>query len=194
MKLVDILTSYRKEFVDAASESPFIVFLCGPSLTSEEPSALLRKRLKELLERENFEVVLGEDDGLDNEEIHHIGINSQDNELEFIQSRCGAVVIIASSAGSFCELALFSWHFVHDDGLIDNTKTDCIVLIEEKYKNHRSYLNSGPAAAVDAFGKVEFVNFSAYDPASLLQRLKSRRGILTVDNRRGRPRVGRKPR
>ena len=192
MKLVDTLTTYRSEFTEAASRSPFIVFLCGPTLKGTDPSAVLRRQLKEILEGDNFEVVLGEDDGLDNPEIHRIGVNAQDNELEFIQSHCGAVVIIASSVGSFCELALFSWHLVHSRGVIDSGKTDCIVLIEEQFKDHKSYLNAGPAAAVSAYGRVEFINFSSYDPAPLLERLRLRRGVMTVDNKRGRPRAARR--
>jgi hypothetical protein len=188
MNIVDKLAAYRGELADAASKSPFIVFLCGPTLQSSEPAAVLRKKIKDVLENERFEVVLGEDDGLDNDEIHRLGINAQDNELEFVHSHCGAVIIVAASAGSFCELALFSWHFVHEKGVIDNAKTDCIVLIEEKYKSDRSYLNFGPAAAVSAYGHVEFVDFSAFDPAPLIKRLRLRRGVTTVDNKRGRPR------
>jgi hypothetical protein len=189
--LLDTLTTYREELAEAARHSPFIVFLCGPALKSDEPSAILRRQIKEQLESQSFEVVLGEDDGLDNSEIHRLGINAQDNELEFIHTNCGAVIIVAASAGSFCELALFSWHFVHEHGAIDSAKTDCIVLIEEKYKNDKSYLNSGPAAAVSAYGRVEYVNFSSYDPAALIERLRLRRGVSTVDNKRGRPRKGR---
>jgi hypothetical protein len=191
MALIDTLTTYREELADAASRSPFIVFLCGPTLKSDEPSAVLRRAIKQRLEDENFEVVLGEDDGLDNPEIHRLGINAQDNELEFVHSHCGAIVIVAASAGSFCELALFSWHFVHQRGVIDTAKTDCIVLIEEKYRSDKSYLNSGPVAAVSAYGRVEFVNFSSYDPSALIERLRLRRGVTTVDNKRGRPRRGR---
>lgn len=187
MSLADTFKLYRDELVQAASDSPFIVFLCGPKLDGTDPPAILRRAIKDRLEQEKFEVVLGEDDGLDNPAIHNLGINAQDNELAFISSRCNAVVIIASSAGSFCELALFSWHFVHDDGDIDSSKTDCIVLISDEFRDHQSYLNNGPAKAVRSFGKVEFIDFSTYDSSALIERLKDRRGVRTLDNRRGRP-------
>jgi hypothetical protein len=99
------------------------------------------------------------------------------------------VVIIASSAGSFCELALFSWHLVHAHGEIDSGKTDCIVLISSEFETHTSYLNSGPAKAVRSFGRVEFVDFSSYNCDALVERLRDRRGVTTVDNKRGRPRT-----
>ena len=104
MKLVDTLALYREEFVEAASSSPFIVFLCGPALSGTDAPAKLRRTIKERLEKEKFEVVLGEDDGLDNPQIHDIGVNAQDNELAFISSHCNAIVIVAGSVGSFCDL------------------------------------------------------------------------------------------
>jgi hypothetical protein len=188
MDLREALRRHRDEFIEIASDSSFIVFLCGPKLKSSSASSKLRKRLKSKLEDENFEVVLGEDDGLDNPDIHRIGINAQDNELVFIQKQCNAVVIVADSVGAFCELALFSWHFVHKQGVIDKEKTDCIVLLNSKFKGHKSYLNLGPVATVSAFGSVEFVDFNKYDCESTIARLKAQRGIRTVDNKRGRPR------
>ncbi|MGE0735611.1 MAG: hypothetical protein AB7P50_12740 [Alphaproteobacteria bacterium] len=189
MSVSGAIESHRGELIAAASGLPFIVFLCGPSLrqTRCRPSARLRERLYRDLAAAKFEVILGEDDGLENSRLD-LGINAQDNELEFIRSYCNAVVIIADSVGAFCELGLFSWHFVHRDGVLrKNGNTDCIVLINEKYKKYRSYLNEGPAAAVNGFGKLEFVNFAAYDSNDIIKRLSSRRGVMTMD-RRGRPR------
>jgi len=192
MSLADELKRHEAELVAAASKTPFIVFLCGPKLTANTRSAEFRARIKERLEREGFEVILGEDDGLDNPRLRGIGINAQDNEVEFIRRSCNAVIIIADSVGAFCELGLFSWHFVHRDGVFKKEKKapdmDCILLLRKKYRNDKSYLNQGPAAAVNGFGKVEFVNFSIYDGNSVVERLRHRRGVSTVDNRRGRPR------
>jgi hypothetical protein len=189
MKLVDAFKQHSEEFVRAASESPFIVFLCGPNLSLRSRSARLRKKIKRDLERDGFEVVLGEDEGLDNTKLKGISINPQDNEIEFIRKYCGAVVIVADSVGAFCELGLFSWHLVHRDGLFDGNKTYCIVLINQKYESDKSYLNLGPVAAVDVFGRVEFINYADYDSGAVLTRLRQRRGILSLD-RRGRPRKG----
>jgi hypothetical protein len=192
MSLAEELKRHTAELVAAASETPFIVFLCGPKLTAKRASAEFRTRIKERLEREGFEVILGEDDGLDNPQLREIGINAQDNEIEFIRRACNAVIIIADSVGAFCELGLFSWHFVHRDGVFKKEKkapeVDCIVLLQKKYRSDKSYLNQGPAAAVKGFGTVEFVNFSVYDGSSVVERLKNCRGVSTVDNWRGRPR------
>jgi hypothetical protein len=186
MSLSDSIRRHEAELVAAARDTPFIVFLCGPSLTAKKASAKFRTRIKRLLEQNGFEVILGEDEGLDNPKLKGIGINAQDNEVEFIRHACSAVIIIADSVGAFCELGLFSWHFVHNDGVF-NKNMDCILLLSKKFQNHESYLNQGPAAAVGGFGKLEFVNFSAYNGQTVIDRLLHRRGVLTVD-RRGRPR------
>jgi len=189
MKLAEAFKQHNEEVIQAASTSPFIVFLCGPNVARQSNSARLRRRLKRDLERDGFEVVLGEDEGLNNPTLQAIGINPQDNEVEFIRKYCGAVVIVADSVGAFCELGLFSWHLVHDKGMFDGNKTYCIVLLNERYQGDVSYLNSGPVAAIDAFGRVQFINFSQYNSNEIVKPLRQRRGILTLD-KRGRPRRG----
>lgn len=174
---------------EMSETAAFTVFLCGPTLNtaSPDPAAKLRKRIIEELQKHHFEVVLGEDDGLEEARLK-FGLNAQDNELEFIKGHCNAVIIIASSVGSFCELGLFSWHYVHKDGHIDKELPPAfIVLVDEKYKSHKSYLNEGPISAVDAFGHVCFVDYDTYDLSDLIKRLSNRRSIQTID-RRGRPR------
>src|SRR5437867_3352943 len=147
MGLNEELKRFEAEFIAAASETPFIVFLCGPKLTANSPAAKFRTRIKERLETEGFEVILGEDDGLDNPRLKDIGINAQDSEVEFIRRFCNAVIIIADSVGAFCELGLFSWHFVHRDGVFKKEKKgpdmDCILLLKKRYRNDMSYLNQG---------------------------------------------------
>src|SRR5260370_14658721 len=146
MKVTEALEQHRDQLVKIASDAPFIVFLCGPNLEHDKSSSRLRSKIKQQLEKEGFEVVLGEDEGLANVDLKGIGINAQDNEVEFIRTSCNAVIIIADSVGSFCELGLFSWRFVHQDGAFrEGQNTDCIVLLNEKYKDHVSYLNDGPA-------------------------------------------------
>ena len=211
MNLNEVLAQHKDALVAAAASAPFIVFLCGPALRSNTvgssraarllksireifsapnkgslgAAARLRNNIKEHLEKENFDIVLGEDDGLENARLS-LGINAQDNELEFVCHHCNAIIIVADSVGSFCELGLFSWHYVHEDGSIRQEKTDFVVLVDQKYARDRSYLNDGPVAAVNGFGRVEFVNFETYSAEALVRRLRDRRGVVTVD-RRGRP-------
>ncbi len=189
MDLKARIESHKDELVEAAQDSPFIVFLCGPTLDARDPqpSARLRAQLKERLEEEGFQVVLGEDAGLEDARLH-LGVNAQDNELEFIRKHCNAVIVIADSVGSFCELGLFSWHFVHDKGVIKNS-TDFILLVDQRYRNEKSYLNEGPFNAVAGFGQALFANLGEYPCDEIIARLKSRRGVFTVD-RRCRPRKG----
>lgn len=186
----DILRKHKEALVEAANSQPFVVFLCGPSLKpgQDKPSAHLRASLLKKLGDEGFIVVLGEDDGLENARVHG-GINAQDNELEFVSNECNAVVLIADSVGSYCELGLFSWHAVHADGsIVNGTRADLIVLVDEEYEADKSYLNEGPVNAVMGFGRALYVDFRAYTGDEVVTRLRSRRGVYTVD-RRGRSRA-----
>lgn len=162
MNLIDRLRDHKEALLEAAEESTFIVFLCGPKLEDKKLSSTLRASIKSQLESNGFEVVLGEDDGLENTRLH-LGINAQDNELEFIRRYCNAVIVIADSVGAFCELSLFSWHFVHENGVIENgSSTDFIVLVDRQYESDKSYLNEGPINAIAGFGQVHFVDFATY--------------------------------
>ena len=185
--LLDHFQSHRKGLSEAAQDSRFTVFLCGPALptpasgTDVKPSAELRAKLICLLRNDHFDVVLGEDDGLTEAQLC-AGVNAQDNELEFIRNHCDAIVVIADSVGSFCELGLFSWHYVHEKGVIDPRK-DFILLVDKMYEEDRSYLNEGPFSSVAGFGKACFVDLRTYSCEDVLRRLRLRRGVYTVDRR-----------
>jgi hypothetical protein len=145
------------------------------------------------LEKENIEVVLGEDDGLEDVRFQ-FQINAQDNELEFISRSCDAVIIVAGSVGSFCELGLFSWHYSHKEGAIKKAgDKDFIVLIEKRHKDtkrRKSYLNAGPGRAVLGFGMVNYMDFESVgidgELDAIINRLLERRATYRLD-RRGRP-------
>jgi hypothetical protein len=189
----DIKAQFAKhtaEFVSISDEKPFVVFLCGPTLDPKKtkPSAQLRERIKDALEKEKFTVVLGEDESIDNPDIRGIGINLQDSELEFVARNCNAIVIVADSVGSFCELGLFSWHFAHEKGML--SALDFILLVDDQHEFPASYLNQGPALAVHGHGRLDFVKFDTFDADRVVSKLRARRGTYTVD-RRGRPRGSR---
>lgn len=169
------------------SENRFVVFLCGPSLggVDKKPSSALRQQIQGLLISEGFEVVLGEDDGLEELRKEFTGM-AHENELNFIQQESSAVVLIADSVGSYCELGLFSYqHYVENPN-----QFDFILLIDKKYEGVKSYLNEGPAKAVDIMGgKVFHGDFSSFDLSPVLERLKARRTVYFTHGK-GRPRGG----
>ena len=184
----DAFQELRDDFVGIAAERPFRVFLCGPAMGGKvkSPAQKLRHRIGRALKKEGFLIVLGEDDGILNKEITSLGVNAQDNELQFIDKSCDAIVIVASSPGSFCELGLFSWHFSNDREKYANK--NCVVLIDVAYQKDKSYLNLGPAKAVLAYGHVEFVDFSSYNPRGLYERLNAQRGVTAAKKLRRRQR------
>ena len=178
---------HKEILTKLAEDQDYTVFLCGPALTdAKKPSAVLRQKIIDELKQENFDVVLGEDDGLEDTRLN-IGLNAQDNELEFIK-HCNAVVILADSVGSFCELGLFSWHFIHKDGRIAKpVRPVFIVLLDALYENERSYLSEGPILSIAGVGIIKYIDYKKYDPAELSKILKSNRGIARLD-KTGRPR------
>lgn len=195
--LRESINRHREDLVERAKETPFVIFLCGPTIKDVEkdptqlgldPAAVLRKRLKDELEANGFDVVLGEDDGLENARIQ-VGRDAQDNELEFITKYCDAVLIVAGSVGSYCELGLFSWHFTHPNGSMkkEGPDKDFVLLVDKQYETHISYFNEGPASIVAAFGQTLFVEFDNFEPESLIKRLKLRKAMIAKD-RRGKPR------
>src|SRR5262245_24192119 len=91
---------FRAELEEAFAENPMVVFLCGPSLKRRTAGARLRGRIKKMLEKNGFEVVLGEDDGLEALRLEFKGIYAHMNELAFLRRQCGAIVLIADSVGA----------------------------------------------------------------------------------------------
>lgn len=183
-----VFRELRDDFVEVAAERIFRVFLCGPKIRGKDktPAQKLRQRIRKSLSKGGFHVVLGEDEGILNEEISSLGINAQDSELQFIDKSCDAIVIVADSPGSFCELGLFSWHFSIDREKYANK--NCVVLIDVKFQKDKSYLNLGPAKAVLAFGAVEFVDFNTYKPTTVFERLNAQRGVTAAQKLRKRQR------
>lgn len=182
----DLLEQIRPDVIDAASIVPFTVLLCGPTLGDlTKPSADLCRRIKQALEARQFNVVLGEDDGLRGAQFQR-KLNPQDGELEFARDTCSAIVLVADSAGTFCELGTFSWHYANDKGALNRTRNrlDCILLMDVALKGNESYLTKGPGAKLRATGLVEYVDFAAYDPAPILDRLQERRALVAGPKRR----------
>lgn len=173
-KLKRSVEIFSKDLEEVFENRKFVVFLCGPTLeiADKDNAAALRKRLKEELEAEDFDVVLGEDDGLEALRKKFSGM-AHENELQFIQAHGNAVVLIASSVGSFCELGLFSHQHVHANA----RKTDFILIMDEKFKDDVSYMNEGPAKAINTFGKLMHCDFSDFNTAALIDRLKTRRHV-----------------
>jgi hypothetical protein len=164
------------------SENRMVVFLCGPALASDKPGARLRARLKDELEKDGFEVVLGEDDGLEGLRMKFKGIYAHENEVAFIKKECGAVVLVADSVGSYCELGLFAHLHTHED----SNRRDFVLIIDRQFKGTTSYLNEGPARAVADFGVVYYGDLDTFDCSEVLKRLQGRRAVYFLDGR-GRP-------
>jgi hypothetical protein len=180
LKIAQSIRRYGDELQEIFARKRAAVFLCGPAIDKlEKPGEQLRQELEKTLKTEGFDVILGEDDGL--EQIRNkYSSYAHENELLFVEKHCLATVLIASSVGSFCELGLFSYKKVH------GIQSDFILIISDEFEGAKSYLNEGPAAAIEDFGKVYYGDLKNFDYSDLLQRLKRRRAIW-VTSSKGRP-------
>lgn len=178
---------FKQSVEELYGENRAVIFLCGPTLgdAATKPASALRLRLMEKLVQEGFEVVLGEDDGLEDVRLKVTEGYAHDNELEFIRRECAAIVLVADSVGSFCELGLFVHWIAHTD----RRTCDLIVLADMKHQAAKSYFNEGPARAADDFGKTMYVDFTSADIEPVVKRLKGRRSTHFIDGR-GRPAKG----
>jgi hypothetical protein len=176
---------YRAALEAEFASNAMVVFLCGPSATRRpEPGAELRVRLQDALTAANFEVVLGEDDGLEHLQKMY-GKYAHENERHFVESQAAAVVLVAASIGSFCELGMFADRLVTER---NRASKDFILIADAKYEHDPSYFNLGPAKVVQHFWTVHYTDFSTFDVAQVVDRLKGRRSIFKSETR-GRPRV-----
>ncbi len=179
--------AHQEIFVEAAEHRPFTVLLCGPSASNlpETPSSRLLEDIRKSLTDDGFDVVLGENAGINTPQIN-TGFNSLSNELEFVKTHCNAVVLIAETAGNWCELGLFSWHLADSKKLRDGTRF--FVLIDESHSKGNDFVKLGPFAYANAFGKAEFADFSQYDSSEIVSNLQILRSVYAID-KRGRPRA-----
>jgi len=178
------LELYSQELAELYHSKKFAVLLCGPTLgdlnTLGKPGESLRKKLKDALEEKGFDVILGEDDGLEEPRLQY-GMDAQENEMSFVKKHCNAIVLIASSIGAYCELGLFSYYKIHS-----TDKLDFILIISDEHEGKKSYLNLGPATAVEHWGKVYYEDLEKFEVSSVVKRLEQRRAVLWMDDK-GRP-------
>ena len=140
---------------------------------------MLRERLQVEMEANDFEVVLGEDDGLENVRLTLSNGYAHINELAFIKNECAAIVLVADSVGSFCELGLFA----HEQGLSSAGNRDFVLFVDQRYEHERSYFSEGPARAIQDFGMVRYVDFATAEIETIIQRLQRRRAMYFFDGR-----------
>ena len=107
---------------------------------------------------------------------------AHENELAFIKKECGAIVLIADSVGSYCELGLFAHKQTHER----KNRPDFVLIVDHEFKGKPSYLNEGPARAIDDFGIVFYEDLTTFDCSKVLKRLQGRRAVYLFDGR-GRP-------
>jgi hypothetical protein len=168
-----------------------VVFLAGPYIeTAKAPrknaknkAAALRFRLFHALEAEGWIVTLGEYEKLIEVADPLLGDHNNAALAEISHARStktDAIVMLPSSPGSFLELGAFS--------NIDDICGKMLIIVDEQYKNHKNYMNSGPVkAARDNRADVQFIDYEDFDACWVAverfvtgrARKRAARGIVT---------------
>lgn len=161
----------RDAIVPAFPKSAFKTFVFGPYLTPDqilpvpdgdaseqdgliEHARYLRYVTRVAITNAGFKADFGESqDVMDFWTAHLQSNETATAELHHAYRSCGAVVIFASSVGSFCEMGLFSAY--------GSIVRKMLVLVHEAHRNANSFFNNGILEMIEqSSGRKEFVDFS----------------------------------
>ena len=186
-----------REIIDACESS---VFLCGPAIDSGKQSAILRNEIHQKLQEINgFFVVLGEDDGLKALQKDRI-LDAQTAELHCVRDfrGYGAIIIIADSVGSYCELGLFNWLYAYEESpRAECHKEECpreerprffqhikdfFVIIDKQHQHKESYLIQGPIANLEQFNStIYYCDFTSFQTDEFITEIRRRRDTFALN-------------
>lgn len=164
----------REAIVPALPKSSFKTFVFGPYLTTDtvvprptsDPSShdgllehakYLRYASKTAITAGGFVADFGESEHVMDFWSAHLGSKETATvELHHAYRSCGAIVVFASSVGSFCEMGLFSNYVAITQKML--------ILVHDSYKNSSSFFTNGILELFEQNnGKREFVNFSDHE-------------------------------
>jgi len=170
---------HKVDIAEVFRTNKYVVFLCGPKLPNNNgagqppltPQQACRVTIQKALEEEQFEVVLGEDEGLEHLQ-NKFKLDAQSNELAFIKGNANAVVLIAESPGALTELGLFSYVISKMEKNID-----FILILDKNRREEPSYINLGPTTVIKNYGKVHYVDYNSFSANEIITRLMQRRAF-----------------
>lgn len=177
------IATHKAVAANEAEQNPFVVLLCAPSLiaNADSEAAKLGAKIREALIADEFDVVLGEDDGIADPRIASTG-NSALDEFNFVEGKCNAVIVIADSIGTYCELGILSWNLANGHKF-RKKGIDIIVIVDSKHSASSAFFRNGAYAIIEGAGKADFAAFGEYDVNLIVDRLRSRRSFYTIDKR-----------
>lgn len=153
-----------------SNKRKFRVFVFGPYLepdtivprpetTADDSSHTLYSRFntKKKIEENGFPVHFGESSEINDIWQKNIGMTDPATaEIAHARHFCGAIVIYASSVGSFCELGLFASY----EAIMQKT----LVIVDKQYESANSFLNKGLLEIVrQENGRVDFIDFKDHE-------------------------------
>lgn len=154
--------------------APLKVFVAGPyiekswsdaDLSGKQPSARLRIEIIKLIETEYaHQVVIGEHRGV--VEIGDQNYRSMSSvlvtEIDLVRE-ADCIIIIPSSAGSFCELGAWSRE--------ENLCKKMLILADNNHKDKQSYISLGVFKTAEHLSAtIEWIDYTDVDACSLIVR------------------------
>lgn len=153
---------------DSLAQVPVDIVVMGPDLKENSPAARLRSAVIKA-SRSYGASIRPEHEGLIAVAEEHLGDGNNLSRLEIqLVTTSDVVVLIPDSAGSLCELGLFT---INPDAC-----AKMLVLASNAYPQENTYVADGPLrAARQQLAEVAFVNYSNVDEVLALVRGKIER-------------------
>jgi hypothetical protein len=103
----------------------------------------IRRHIEDKL---GYATSIGEDTSLEALYKEHLDdlFEASTMEVEHVVDACDAVVILPSSAGSFCELGYFA--------AADSISAKMLIILDAKFSKQRGYIHYGPAKQASLYG------------------------------------------
>lgn len=144
----EMISNMKSKLDNATSKFityPKFVFLCGKVYSSTEYDNSNRGIAGKYLQRDSDAIFI-----VLSERLWEDNFNSNIDLLtfeEFLAEVSDAIILFVESPGSFCELGAFTYaEKLFSDKLI--------IIIDDKYKDSKSFINSGPVAKAKKDGSV----------------------------------------
>ena len=143
-----IALDFGKQISSRLGEVDLSVFLCGasikddPNFQPQDAMEKVRYYVLQKLRQEKIQCYLGEDQSLieAGEKAFRESFSLARHEIALATDHYDLTVIFPCSHGSIAELGMFC---------LSNAASKMLIIVDDKYRNKRSYLNLGPIKEAD---------------------------------------------
>ena len=154
---------------------PFTVLICGPTVANCLTSGSYRLfgEIDSKLKIAGFDVIYGLDEALHSDAMNG-DLDTSSNEINFVRSRCDAVIFIADSIGAFSQIGAIGQK-VSTDKTRSFSTVDFTTIIDLRFSMENEFFRRGTFAIFSSLGFAEFVDLKSFNPDNIIERLKAKR-------------------